>query len=249
MGRIAGLTREALERETDAAMEKAGGDRKKAAEILGIAIGSLDQRIARHEPLKVKWGGWSAPSSPPESVTLSRPIIPAIPERQLPVIKDNNEAIAAAMDAEDDRIRQGVQKLGLNDVELNMAMAFQSFQRRHFTTSFDLLGGGITKQFISLCTEIEAINKRLAGGFEEVDSDGKPVKLTPTMEAILREDRAKLLVIQVQMYDRATKAAMTQIEVKRLRDGKDPSGKGNDKPGFAPLAVSVTGDVHIHEKK
>lgn len=249
MGRISGVTREQIVRETEAALDKHGGNRAAAAAELGIDDAALRGRINRNDQLRLRWAGVGSSvresmprHAPKEAVTIYRDVLPsALGKHTSPTfqkINDDNENIAAAVEKEDLLVRTGVQNLGLSKDQMELAMSFQSFQRRFFTTSFEMLGGGITRQFVTLVSEIESISERLKNSTE----------LTPSMEAILREDRSRLLAIQVQMYDRAAKAALIQIEVNnRLKGGG--SGKQAGKPGFTPLAMQVKGDVHIHQPK
>jgi transposase-like protein len=222
-----------------AALEKTGGDYGAAAEIIGIERGQLSAIIHNNKDLKLRWTTPREFTTPPsDAVTISRPVIPtAAPAPALP----SDEEIARAIEREDALVRKGMEAIGVTGPKLDTALALQKFHQKHFQRAIELLGGGITKQFIDLMSEVESINKELAG------------VLTPQRELLLREDRSRLLDLMNKFYDRANQAVLTQAKVEVLKkQAKEGAGGGKKtgKPGFAPLvAVKAEGNVTITETK
>ena len=141
----------------------------------------------------------------------------------------SDEAIASAVKREDELVRQGLEAMGLTNAESAMALSLSAFQRGHFRSSAQMIGGGITKTFIGVMVEVEAINARLNMGD----------KLELPVEMMLREDRRGLLDVLAKFADRSNKSVLVQAQVMEIaararKDAQSGGGSGG-KPGFSPL--------------
>lgn len=214
-----------LEAKIHEAMEAAHGNSTVAAAMLGVDKEDLWNAIKNFPSLRERWFTNEKRGGLPGS--------PEIIHRPL----ESDKALARAIAKEDRMVAAGLKDMGLSDEASKLAMALQKFQGQHYKRALEMLGGGITKQFLDVMVEIQAITHRLSN----------EIGLSPQQEAMLREDRSRLLAVMNAFYDRANKAALTQAVIKnKLGAGK---GGSKAKPGFTPLVMKVEGDVHVTEPK
>lgn len=221
----------------DAALQEAGGHRATAAARLNITELRLKGMIFVSDALKAKWNGWRPTGPPSEAVTLSRPAIMGSLVGILKKIDATPEEIEAAMLEEDAMVRKGLEFLPLSKAEIEVAVSFQAYQKRAFANAFELLSGGIVSQYVKTVPIIGEITDQI----RNLDPESKTYV---AMQSILREDRAKLMAMQIQTWDRARSAMLANV---KKDDSKTVAGPG--KPGFGALVVKTDGDVHIHEQK
>ncbi len=137
--------------------------------------------------------------------------------------------VARALEEEDQNLKDGLENLGLSPAAIQSAEALQQFHHSHFTKAVEIIGGGMTKTFLEIMAEVEAINSRLADG-----------GLTLEEEQMLRQDRSRLLEIQGRTYDRAQKASMTQAVIQyKLSENAQDHKKSRGKPGFRPIVNAI----------
>lgn len=221
---------EALTRQIHAAMEAAGGSASQAAELLGMERRKLYDFIHNNADLKARWGTSKEEVTPPsEAVTLHRPALP---------LREEAEEIAKAVEAEDAAMRKGLASIGVRGGALDMAVALQEFHSKHFGRAIEMLGGGISKQFLDLMSEVERISNTL--------NDPTAV-LEPEREMMLREDRSRLLDLMGKFFDKLNQAVVTQAKVRAIQNAKEGKGKPG-KPGFSPLVAVHGNNVTINEK-
>ena len=204
-----------------------GGTIGGAAELIGCTEKSLAARIKKSKELTE----FLKPQT--EADVLHRK-----DEKLTPYVEE--QAISKAIEAEDASLKKGLKSIGLSGPALKEAVALQAFHNQQFQKSYEMIGGGITKMFFELKSEVSKINERLESGGIEIEE-----------ENMLRADRSRLLDQLGRTYDRSLKAAMTQAVINhRLSENKQqgPSAK----PGFAPIqnniAIKAEGGVTVESK-
>lgn len=213
--------------EVKAALTRAGNV-SEAAELLGCTEVALRKRIKRSSAL-VKF---TEPQQA-EADTLHRKDNPK-------TLLTEETAIAEAMNAEDAALKKGLKSIGLSGAALKEAVALQAFHNTQFQKSYEMIGGGITKMFFDLKSEVTIINERLYEGGMDIEE-----------ENMLRSDRSRLLEQLGKTYDRSLKAAMTQAVINHRLSERAHQGP-TTKPGFAPItqlvAIKTDGDVSIETR-
>lgn len=216
------------ERETQihAAMEQAGGVASEAARLLGIPSRDLNTILWNNKTLRLRWtSAGKEEQAPTEAVTIHRPTIPVLKE---------DEEVADAMTQEDKLVKSGLEAIGLKPKALNVAMALQKYHNKHFAKSLEMIGGGITKQFIDLMMEVDELTTKINSG-----------TVSEAKEMILREDRAKLLDLMSKFYDRANQAAITQAKIEAIRNAK--RNPQTQKPrGFLAIQAQSGSTVNVN---
>lgn len=230
-----------LEAKINAAMETSEGDRRIAAELLGITRIELHNFTHRNPVLRARWVASRAKHSamPAEASQIHRPM-PVItkPQSESAIAILSDADIAKAIEKEDSLVRNGLDNTGMKPKVRDLAMALQKLQNKHFTRCVEMLGGGITKQFLEIMVEVEELTRRLN------DTVAPP---TPEQELLWREDRSRLLDMMQKFYDRASSAALTQAKVHALKN--QGNGRKSGKPGFSPLVAVQGQHVTINEAK
>ena len=222
-----------------AALEAAKGKIPEAATLLGTTSIALKKIINADDGLKQRWAiaGSKGTGSPKEASTIHRPAAPAISVGGKELEFNDAKEIAVAMEDEDAAVREGLLKMGVRGAGLEMVMAMQQVQRKHFARCIEIVGGGITKQAIDILGEVELISKRLSEVGVPLDE-----------QIMLREDRRGLLDILGRYKDKVDKSALIQAMVKKVEADIKKGGKGGSagKPGFGTLLVKGE-KVEIHE--
>ncbi len=208
------------------AMQAAGGNAPKAAEILGCPSKKLYNWIHHTPELKAVWTRKSQIERPPGvEIEIHRPVPPP---------KTRDQAIAEALGKEDLSIKKGLSAIGVTGAALDLAVALQQLHQRHFQSTIEMLGGGVTKQFIECQAEVEAITRR-------INADPPPEN-----EGLLRMDRQKLMELMLKFYSAANGAVLTQAKVKQMSSASHGNARAG-KPGFAPLIAIKADNVQLTE--
>lgn len=206
-----------------AALEATKGHIPSAAALIGISAVDVHNRINSNKFLRDFWKNGAKKDGiiniPSEADQVSRPLPPPYVAPPPPT----EQEIAAAFAKEDALVKNGLENAGLSEKLTTLAIALQNFQGRHFRRTIEMIGGGITVQYLRVMAEIEKIDGELDG------------ELTPAREMLLREDRSRLLAVMSQFYDRAQKAVLVSAKVKQMENGSDAGVKRSAKPGFAAL--------------
>ena len=224
-----------VERETHEALVKHKGGIRAAAAELNIPRDTLKSRIQINKNLRLRWRTPIKPTPQPgEASAISRPPPTTATDVDEEGVLKSDEAIAAALVRENRKIEKGLTKMGLTKSECDLGIALQEFQGRHFGNALQLMGGGMTKQFLRVMVEIDKIDRRLEDGGEE----GFP--LTPAQETMLREDRRGLLEIMSKFSDKLGGIALTQAKVYQMTKGKDKD-KSKKPGGFLDLKNATPG--------
>lgn len=210
------------------ALEMTSGDVALASEILEVDNKWLHNIIAANKNLALKWkGGKEEVSAPTEAITISRPVIQEPPAD---VVLLGDREIAKSLSDEDAAVRKGLEAMGVKGEMLNLSTAFRDFSRKHFSSAFEVVSGGVTRQYMDVVAEIIRITNLLN---TPKDEDEKPDINDAAREMMLREDRAKLLDFSVKLYDRTLKAVLIASKIRAMKQGKE---KGDEAPkGFLSL--------------
>lgn len=225
-----------------AALELECGSVNKAAARLSISHSNLRKIISADNGLRSRWmlKNEAGTGAPGEESTIHRELVTpetiAVGGKELEL--DEAKKIARAMDEEDAAVRESMMSLGIRGEGLEMVLAMQKVQRKHFARCIEIVGGGITKQSIDIMMEIAKINAKL-------ESTTNP----PTFEEqrMLREDRRGLLDILGRYKDKVDKSALIQAMVKKV-EAEIKNGKkgGNSRPGFGVLVKGEKVEIHEH---
>ncbi len=204
------------------ALEQAGNI-SGAASLLNVSADSLKKVIRDHPELRSYLPGTTAPT---EQEVIGRKPLALVSVAESDIVK-------AVKDA-DEQVRSGFEAIGVSGDALKEAMAFRDFGRMHFNDMRHYIGGGMAKLFADLMVEVKDVRKEIEG-VHDVER-----------EKLLREDRSRLVKHCIDVYDRVREASVSAavIEAKK-QEAKEKKKTG--KAGFAPLAMEVKGDVHVHE--
>lgn len=214
-------------------MEAAEGRSIDAAKALGMEEQKLWNCINKNPELQARWSKTYGGVTPPgDEVALSRPMMPELVEPQ-DMILANEIDLAAAMEREDKLVRKGLDAMGIKGAALDLATALQKFQRRHFTQAMEIVGGGVVKQYLDLMVEIQKINASL---------DDPEAELEPQEELMLREDRSRLLAMQIKIYEQVQQAVVIQAKVKAIKGENKKSGKPK---GFLAIQAQTGSNVSV----
>jgi hypothetical protein len=218
-------------RDIHAAMEQVGGKTAEAAKILGLTTEELSRRIHHHMDLKMRWAtAYREVKAPGDAVAIHRPTMPTL---------STEEEESKAFEKENRLVSKGLDGIGLTPAARDLALALGALQKRHYQSCLDMLGGGITKQFIEVMAEVQRITDRLNDETDVAAED-------PQIQLMLREDRGRLLDCMQKFYDKANAHMLAKAKEQALKESAKGGGKGN-KPGFAPLLMKAD-NVTIHEQ-
>ena len=209
------------------ALEQTGGQRKEAAELLGMSENQLDHWIRKHRELT----SYAKDATPPSELeTLGREPIERTPEGE----------IAMAVAKAERQVREGFAAIGVRGEALEQAIAFRNFGKFHFEDMRQYTGGSVAK----LLADLMALQKKVVDDFT-----GTPLTDTE-IQGILRTHHDRIVGRIIEVYDRVRDSALTSaiIEAKRKEMALQ---KGRGRPGFAPLvpavAMSVQGNVTVND--
>ena len=221
-----------VEAVTHKAMESANGKISVASKLLNISSSDLKNRIANNKNLSARWQNKKqSPQPPGEAVTIHREAITT----EEPPLLQSEEDVALALKKEDAAIRNGMDGMGLSKSGLDLAVVCQQFHRKHFRSALEGMSGGIYRQFMKVMEAIDEIEERLKNQGKESD-----FPLTLPEELMLREDRAKLLIVMGQFKDKVDKSVLITAQAEKIR--KEREGKrDNWKPkGVLDLESAAT---------
>lgn len=220
-----------------AAMESSGGNLRGAARQLGMSSLQLKDIIKLDESLRTRWvKGEDEKGAPGAESIIHRPMPATVTLGKDKLSMEEAKKIADAAAAEDSSLRDGLLNLGVRGDALEMALAMQQVQKKHFTRCIEILGGGITKSSLDVMVEIDKINKRLNEAGVPLDE-----------QHMLREDRRGLLDILGRFKDKVDKSALIQATVKKLEAEAKSGGKGRSgKPAFGVLVQGERVEIHDH---
>lgn len=215
----------------EAAVEATNGDRKQAAEVLGINIQEIYDATRNSPKLRAMPSGKGRPRRPKKAPTVEE-TLSARPDLPVSV---SEARLAAAIAEEDAKFRKGISNpaFGLSKEEIDFAASIQSFQGRHFINTVSMLSGGMSASAIRVMIKIQELSKRLTDGFSGADR--------------LEEERMvwsafhKCCESLVSMAQTAAEGMQirAKIEVWKRQLQDQAQKKQRAKPGFAPLEAQV----------
>lgn len=215
-------------------LKQTNGDRKLAAEVLGITPEELKDRLHKCPELKEAWceSKTKARTPPSEIETLSREPMDA--EARLLTI--NEIKSAEAMAREESLLREGVSALNLSDRDREMAVSLCSFNKKHFLDSINIISGGVTRMSITVQTKMDDVRYRIAELEKKLD-DPETVYEPEFREAITQELRTlyetftNMGHLATKTFEISQKGMLTQAEIYSKVHGKSQEKK--KKAGYA----------------
>jgi hypothetical protein len=213
-----------------AALEQTGGNKTKAAEIVGLSREALQAKIAQNPDLRRRWFNVEADNTPPidEIDALTRDPISADQDR-----------IAAAYEAESKKFRANLALLPLKPNEIEMALNLQKLNQGNFKELLDIANASMGMTIPKLLTQLQSIEARLDIVRKELLGMGGDM----TEERVYLAEEEKSLCdqylqtvetlrrIQTASFDGAKTLAVIRY---RLKNG---GSQKKDKPGYQAIDV------------
>lgn len=201
------------------ALEAAKGDRKFAAEILGIEPGRLAMWIARYPQLHAQWSG-ERPTQLGE-VKVKDEIDAVARTLPKPLALTEPQRMAIALEMNEKKLNKSLAKLGFKQNEITAISNVEEFAGEHFQSTLSIMHGGLLKSAMRLMLLAERIESTYLQDESLEERDRK--YWWDTYFRILEKLR--------DFNEQTNKAALTKalIEMK-----KKESGGGMSKPGFSP---------------
>lgn len=172
---------------------------------------------------------------PPKIDTIARePRVAVGPEdTMLPEVSAKDLAVAASMAKEDERIRQGLVKLGGTPQEAELSVDFAAFQARHLAAMVGLTSSGVALNFQRELGVMRDLEGKLREGFDKGQAYEE-------MDILLRHytDLAEESRKTAEMCQR-TSILLAKIEAQKQAAAANGQ-KVRAKPGFKPK-----GDVNV----
>lgn len=223
----------------DLAMERAQGNRKHAAQMLGMEYQRLVNIIKTSPNLHSKWVAvdHKAPNGFANEI-----------HRDAPVTPFSNEQIAAAeaVEKQDALLATGWKKLGFSTEQKNFLQTIQKEYTGNLRGTLDLTYGGMIHSYTKLLFVFEDLLKRIA------DVDEHPENYRRDMSTKAGDFEIKgPHEFRCELYDRllavsaelrkvnsdATKANWVRAQIQKISAGNEPGAK-RKKPGWGARSVS-----------
>lgn len=233
-------------RQYDEALTAAGGDRQKAAAILGIPRKTLKEQLQTNAILKEKWIE-KRDRTPDRGV--APPVVEALISRESPArspvpVSEKELDLIVNLAEEDKKFKNDMKGLRLNEEEMDMALSLQRFQGRHFAKTVDLITGGMSVTSLRLMSMIEKLVKRLNGRFQDV-TDGEITVEGIQQEKMCWEAFHRCCESLLHMSKSATDGAVARARIEMWKKTVQNSAGQTPmrKPGFSPQGAQVYVDV------
>lgn len=217
------------------AMEKHGGNRKRAAVELLYANGTLTNLIHHDPELKARWGSKKRPAYKPPRKSETPDFDKKRSERQQ---RD------AAYEGEVRRLGNFLSELLMSDEETYLAKAVAKFNHNHFFHTLDIIAGGVSRQVVRMLrihdrfvTRLEDVHVRLAACKPEERDDLLREEAFVTKALIgLNDSTRKTFEAQ-----NVTNVLMTNIRLRMLGKETFNEPQKKSKPGFSEAVVYEAG--------
>jgi hypothetical protein len=222
------------------AMEATGGNRRAAAEILGIEKSRVDYAVAHNPALAAKWKVTAALLDGETNVNEITTISRKPPE---PLALTQQERTVVALTVQERTLNKSLAKLGFKGKEIEAISSVEEFAGAHFDQTLSIMHGGLLKSAMRLMLLAENIEQRYLQdeGLGEKDRNWWWNQYFRILEK-LRD-----------MNEQTNKAALTKALIEIKKKGNNGLGK----PGFssggmaiqinAPNSTIKTGDLPISE--
>ena len=171
------------------ALDKVGGNRAKAAEIMGVSVGTIRQVMSRDTGLSGRWLNRRA-----NNQTMHRAVQPMT---DVDAIGEENLLMA-----------KGLEAMGITGHSKAEAIAFLDFGQQSLGSVRQLIGGGVVKLFSDLMGDISKIRNELSSGAdddrERILREDKSNLIKHVLEAYDRANRAALTdaIVKQKMEER-----------------------------------------------
>ncbi len=123
----------------------------------------------------------------------------------------------------------------------------RGLQKYHGVTMMDtmrLMSVINSQQTVQISAQVDAINAELDAKMRAHRNPANPEEfiykpITPAEELMLREDRGRLLTIQIQQHNQKLKEVALEMQAAKMGQGE---GKKKRKPGFSPMEIEGGGE-------
>lgn len=204
----------------DEALNQVNGDITQAAILMEMERKRLKDKIYNNADLRRKWTKHGRKEETPRTDPAIFRDVRQIPETtDIPIgcDQENQLALLAEVERENAALKKGLEEIGVTPDAMAEALVLQKFQRRFYSSSIELIGGGITKTFIEMRSMLKELTEEISAGVED-----------PEREKMLRDDRARIMELLGRTFDRAQKAALTQAIIRyklnKKREVEKPKG-------------------------
>lgn len=164
------------------ALEKAGGDRAYAAQILEMQPANLRRAIHANPNLKARWRKKALKDNTvPTEVTPAESLnrIGIHPPQEM---SEEERKIAESMNKEDEMLKEGLERLNFTPAEQSLAFEFAAFNNRYFLKSADICMAGLTVLGMKLQTEMVQRQERLSEVRRQMRQHFTPAPPQPVVE-------------------------------------------------------------------
>lgn len=203
-------------------MEACDGNRKAAAEVLGMPYQKLVETVVKVPALYARWGndkevlGGEVMVNP--VTTINR--VPPHPLQLTPA-----QRTAAALSVQEKRLNKSLARLGFKRTEIEAISSVEQFAGRHFEQTLSIMHGGMLRSAMRLMIMAQRIEDTY---LQDEGLDEKDRKYWwDTYFRILESLR--------DFNDQTNKASLTKAIIAL----KKKEGNGLGKPGFSTPAVAI----------
>lgn len=235
------VTRERLTAEDIAkinrALEAMLGDRKNAAELLGMSLNRINAAIENHPALSARWKTTNALLDGNTKADLSPMANRRAP---VPLALSPADRIAVELTVSEKKMSKSLAKLGFNHKEIEAISSVEEFAGQHFKDTLSIMHGGLLKSAMRLMM----LSERIERTYLQDD------KLSEKDRRYWWDIYFRTLEKLRDFNEQTNKAALTKALVELKEKEAAGGGMKNTKPNFAPLSamqVNITGakDVKV----
>lgn len=238
----------------DDALTAARGDFKLAASMVGMTVGQLNRTIRKNEVLFLKWIRTEPGSKYEPEVQLptdldvvkrdvwaTPPPTPSPAEKATMSLRDR--IFAGMMTEEEAKLKAGLETMGLNEKEQELAMSLQAFHGSQFRSSMEIIGAGVTRMAIKYQTLLEGSMARLDYVRSQLGPEQKNREQWVIEERNLMRDCVAIGDQLKKIMEVAHRGAMMMALI-RYRMGASAKRPLLGRPGFSPIldAAPVNGE-------
>lgn len=220
-------TREETAHKLDQCLTELKGDRKLAAEVMGLSTDQVKTLISSVPALRVKWGQGERQIPETEVEVIDRkPIAPALVRA---------EKAAEALVNQEKGMSKSLSKLGFKSHEIEAIQTMEEFAGQQFDRTLSILHGALLKSSMRLSLMAEHIEETY------LQDPG----LDPRTQSMWWNTYFRILENLRLQNESAYKAALTRAVIKakeKEKEGGGPVGK----PGFGSLTAV---QINVGDKK
>lgn len=230
----------------DSALERTKGDRGRAAKMLNLETRRLNYAVNQNKALKARWRKYTLRNGLKEKIEDGAKLPDAsneIAHRNIVTVEPGSPSalqsevdLAAELEKEDRRIKEGLTLMGCTQEETQLAISLRGFHGRHISKTVDMMTAGLSLNALRMLGILRELESRIKAGGFSLTEKGEPAE-----EAMVREAYRGLL----EEYRQTTQLCLNgsliaaKIDSMKRADAKGAIPKGG-KPGFKPK-----GDTNI----